>query len=743
MTEQDARAQPAWLSPVAFGGAVAVCFVAATFLMFSTFMYYDDEGYVLISLRNFIQHGDLYRDVYTQYGPFPFVVHYFLDLIGMPLTHTSGRVLTLIMWSGTAVSCAVLAGQATRSLALKVAVLPVAFVHLWVMPSEPTHPGGMIVVLTALAAALGWHAIVTGRITRWAIVAGAITAALSLTKVNVGAFAAFSAGAWWLLHHSSPAVRDRAPIILVLCGGLLPLGLMRPLLETTWVKDFAVVFACSAATTVVAAAMGATGRAGWRELAILVGAAMSVVVIVLGVVLLRGTSVHELIDGIFLAPLRQPTVFSLRYLWPPGILVFTAASTVLCGAAWLARRKGLPGIDGTVAALRLLATAGLAVVVLQFPDLRPDYVVFGFALPCLWLFAWAFAGEEPGARSARTWLALLLLGQCLHVFPVPGSQIAWGSVLVVPLAAVGSWDAVRWFHRHMDGARLPSRGYAVAAVLVFAAVTTWKFAAVASRYREGQYLALPGAGFIRVPDDAASRYQVLTLNAMAHAGMLFSFPGMFSFNLWTNLPTPTLANVTHWFSLLDDKRQRDIIRALADHPRACVIVDHAHIDFLAERGLAPRGLAQDYILQNFEPAFWVDRVGFYVHRGRRIEPFMIGDLLNRSAAAGEGYAEKSLLKLSLLPPRRAIGSIELVLASKDGGRAVLNAHNARVETLLTNSRGEPMGPPRPQEWPLTISGPSVVHVYFNQENHSSLRPGSTIILRDTTGEEVALAWLRP
>ena len=726
-----------------FGGAVAVCFVAATFLMFSTFMYYDDEGYVLISLRNFIRHGGLYRDVYTQYGPFPFVFHYLLDLLGIPLTHTSGRVLTLVMWAGTAVSCAVLAGQATRSLALKVAVLPAVFVHLWVMPSEPTHPGGMIVVLTALAAALGCHAIVTGRIARWAIIAGAVTAALSLTKVNVGAFAAFAAGAWWLLHHTSPAIRDRAPIILVLCGGLLPLGLMRPLLETPWVKDYAVVFACSAATTVVAAAMGATGRAGWRELALFVGAAMSVAVVVLGVVFLRGTSAHDLIDGVLLAPLRQPTVFSLRYLWPPGIMIIAAASTVLCGAAGLARRKGLPGVDGTIAALRLLATAGLVFVMLQFPHLRPDYVVFGFTLPCLWLFAWSFEGEEPGSRNARAWLALLLLGQCLHAFPVPGSQIAWGSVLVVPLAALGSWDAVRWFRRRMAGARLPSHGYAVAAVLAFAAVTTWKFASVAARYREGQYLALPGAGFIRVPDDSASRYQVLTLNAMAHAGMLFSFPGMFSFNLWTDLPTPTLANVTHWFSLLDDARQRDIVRALTDHPRACVIVDHAHIDFLAERGLAPRGVARDYIMEHFEPAFWVDRVGFYVHRGRRIEPFMIGDLLNRSAAAGEDYAEGRLLKLSLLPPRHAIASIELALANKDGERAILNAENARVETRPTNSRGEPMGPPRRQEWPLTLSGPSIVHVYFNHESHASLIPGSTIIMRDTAGEEVALGWLRP
>ena len=96
--------------------------------MFSAFMFYDDEGYVLISLRNFAEHGHLYRDVFSQYGPFPYVFYYLLHLLGLPLTHMVGRTITLLAWSGAAVSCALLARTATRSIAAQLAVLAAVFV---------------------------------------------------------------------------------------------------------------------------------------------------------------------------------------------------------------------------------------------------------------------------------------------------------------------------------------------------------------------------------------------------------------------------------------------------------------------------------------------------------------------------------------------------------------------------------------------------------------------------------------
>lgn len=55
-------------APLALLGAILV--VAGATQLFSTFMVYDDEGYVLFSLKTFAEGGGLYERVYSQYGPF-------------------------------------------------------------------------------------------------------------------------------------------------------------------------------------------------------------------------------------------------------------------------------------------------------------------------------------------------------------------------------------------------------------------------------------------------------------------------------------------------------------------------------------------------------------------------------------------------------------------------------------------------------------------------------------------------
>ena len=746
MSESAPKPRPFRPDTLVLALASAVLVAAAAMVMFSTFMFYDDEGYVLLSLRNFAAHGGLYRDVYTQYGPFPFVSYYALQALGVPLTHTVGRLITIGAWAGTAWACVALVGHVTRHLALRLAVLVAVFVYLWVMASEPSHPGGLIVFLTALLALLGCRWIERGQWTRWSILVGVITAALLLTKINVGIFSAFSAVAWWLLHHRTDALRRWAPVLVGAAGVALPLGLMRPLLGTPWVQDFAIVFGCSAIALALAAGLGAAGRVSWRTLGTGLLAAGAVAMIALGVVMLRGTSPSDLLEGVLLGPLRQPVVFSLRFVWPPGIGAIAVGSAVLCGTAWMLRRRGVTGVDVAVAVLRIVAAVALTVNIARYPSVRPDYLTFGWALPCLWFFAWPLAGEEPAQTNARAWLALLLLGQSLHVFPVPGSQIAWGTVLAIPLAALGAWEAATWLARRGAGTWLAARGVAIAASLAlagFSIATGWSFCRIATRYSEGQSIGLPGAEAIRLPDNSAALFRVLTHNAVAHADVLFSLPGTFSFNIWADLPTPTRANVTHWFSLLDATRQQAIIRELEAHPRACVIAMPGQVKFLVDRNLAPKGPLFDYIAQHFEPAFSFDEVEFRVRRGRQVALFHVAEMLTLSSASGaKAEAESTLLKMTLFPlPDRAIASIE-VLSPATGGPTVLNASNARLEIAPANARGEQIGRARPINWPAPLAGPSILSIYYRREEFPPVGRDAVIVVRDPTGTEVALARLR-
>ncbi len=725
------------------GLTTAAFVVAAALVMFSAFMFYDDEGYVLLSLRNFAEHGGLYRDVYTQYGPFPFVLHAALHALGFPLTHTAGRLLTLAFWAGSAIAGAGLVAHATRQALLpRLWVLAGVFAYLWVMANEPSHPGGLIVALVAWLAAAGYRWLDRGATGRWGVAVGAGVAALLLTKINIGVFAAFSACAWWVLHCEQPGIRRWALPLTAVWGAVLPYALMRPLLGTPWVQTYALVFAVSAVAVMAATAAGATGRAGWGTLGRGVLAAAATAAVVLAGVLLRGTSPADLLNGLLLEPLRHPVSFSLRFLWPPGIRMVATLSLVAVGAALLLRRRHGMAVDAAVAVLRLLVALALAVNLARFPLVRPDYLAFGWALPCLWLFAWRLSDETSGAAAGRAWVTLLLLGQCLHVFPVPGSQIAWGSVLALPLAALGAWEASAWLARHRLPAWSARRGAARAAtgvVAAFFALTAWRFAGVAARYAEGENLGLPGAELIRLPDHAAARARVLSLNAALHADVLFSLPGMFSYNLWTDRPTPTRANVTHWFSLLDERRQQAIIAALEAQPGAVVIVDRGHVDFLAERKLAPKGPLHDYLVRAFEPAFALDRVEFCVRRGRKIQPFLLGDVLTRQPGA-DGPGEDSLLRLTtFLPPGTAVAAIEV---RTPRGPLVLREGNARAEVTPVNARGEPTAPARAQAWPLAVTGPAMLSIYHDRTGQPVPAGGATVVLRAADGREVGLARLR-
>ena len=729
----------------------------ASLMLFSTFMYYDDEGYVLLSLRNFAEHGHLYGGVYTQYGPFPYVLAYALHLLGLPFTHTAGRLLTLAYWGGAATLAAWLVERTTRHTVTMLAVLSAVFVYLWVMVSEPSHPGGLVAFLTALMAALGCRALAAGRWSAWAGVAGAGGAALLLTKVNLGAFAILSACTLLLLHPR----HDRWPRARtgLIAGGLvlLPFLLMRPLLNAPWVQTCATVFALAAIPVAgslsLMTGLPGTGRP-WRS-ALLAGA--SVAAVVLGVVFARGTTPSELWQGVVLGPWQHPGHFSLVFSWPPSAAVVLAVAAgslgVFLAALAVARfapsRRG--GVDTVVAGLRLLAAAGLALAIGQFPALGPGGLVFAYSVPCLWVFLWPLTGEEPAAVLARAWLGLLFLGQWLHVFPVPGSQIAWGTFLALPLGAIGAAQAAAWLGDRYRGILTAGRtrmlGHVLALGLALLAVLpAIRLAEIGRRYFDSRPLGLPGAGALSLPDASTADYQALTVNARAHGDMLFSLPGMFSFNLWTGLPTPTLANVTHWFSLLDAPRQQAIIAALAQHPRACVIVQTDHLDYLRQHHLAPAGPLYDYLMGQFETAFEIDGFQFRVHRGRHVAPLLTAEIFGpRDPAPARGNRADTLVKFALvLPAGRAVGGVDLATMDAPGApRLRLDGSTAHLELTPIDLAGRARGPTVVGAFPFQLSGPTEVALYFDRGRRGFSTARTLFIVRDPAGAELALVRLLP
>ena len=758
MTEIRLSVRPAWLDTLLFTGLAAILFAAAAQVMFGVFMYYDDEGYVLISLRNFIEHGGLYRDIFTQYGPFPFVFYWASNLCGLPITHAAGRCLTLIFWALTALSCAWYAGRLTRSLLARLGTLAATFAYLWQSASEPSHPGGLIMILTALAGVLGGYWIEQGYFRRWSLLVGGVIAALLLTKINVGAFVAFAAFSWLILQQKNSIIRNWGSALVFIGCAALPLSLMRALLTEPATQTFAMVWACSALAVTASIFSKVDHRIGWASIVWIVVGIAVIGSAVLTVTIAKGSDINDIIDGVLLGPLRNAIKYSNPVNWAQGIKLISLTSVGLCFGALLLSKKYRALVDTGVAILRVICALSMGFALTLQPLYEANFLVFGFTLPCLWVFVWPLADTEPPQTSAQAWLGLLLLGQCLHAYPVAGSQLAWGSVLALPLGIIGGWEAATWLHRRATP-HAPKRTiqFAVGVLLiaVMAATTgaSWNLVQYGARKSEGHMLNLPGTGPLKMPQESASLLSVLTLNAAAHTDVLFSEPGMSSFNLWSDVPTPTRANVTHWFSLLSKSQQEAIILELKSHPRAGVIIDRGHIAFLAAQGLAPTGLLHDFIEQNFEPAFRLNykfqnsyrfhSFDFLVHKGRKISPFLLGTLLERNAnqPAIGAETERFLLQFSLLLP---IGKSVASAAVESGQNSlILDAHNARVELTRLNARGDPISKTQTASWPLEIKGPTLVSIYFNASESPKLTFQSSIILRDADGTELALARFAP
>lgn len=727
-----------------------VLVAAAAMMMFSAFMFYDDEGYVLISLRNFAENGRLYGEVYSQYGPFPYVLYYLLHLAGFPFTHTAGRLLTLAAWSGSAVAAASLVWRGTRSQAARLAVLAATFVYLWIMVSEPTHPGGLIAIVTAVMAYWGHRGISGDRTRSWARLAGAGAAVLLLTKINVGGFAALSAVAWFLIHHENAAIRRHSPAVLAAGVLALPFALMRPLLAADWVQTYAILFACSGIAAVGAVSLAGSPRTNSRTLLTGVTWAAGAGAAVLAVVFARGTTVADVLEGVLLRPIRHPVHFNLSFPWPAGVRETAVASLGLFTAAWVARRRGSARVDDFVAILRVVAALSLAVLIARFPLSSPDNPLLAFGMPWLWLFLWPLAGEDATRVAARSWVGLLFLGQCLHAFPVRGSQTAWGTFLAIPVVALGAWPAAQWLAARYPRSFLRNRMVAVTAqiaVLGFAVTASRGLIEVGNRYYEGRDLRLPGAERLRLPESASALFQLLTVNAAAHGDVLFSLPGMFSFNLWSGVPTPTLANVTHWFSLLETEQQLAAIRSLEAHPRACLIVHREHVAFITKLGFAPAGQLNDYLRDHFTPAFTLDDFEFCVRKDRKILPLLLGEMFIRpkESAADPALSKDTLLKMAvLLPPGAQVETVELVLINAPQiPPLLLSKLNARVEITPVNLSGDAIGAPESPPWPFSLNTPAIVSVYFDRKDFPFVPKQTLAVLRDGKGTELALIRVRP
>jgi hypothetical protein len=563
--------------PIGIGAIALLVSRLAWYAFFTGFQEYDDEGYLLISLRDYGRGGVLYDEVYSQYGPAYFqLVTSIFRATHLAYIHAHGRDLALGLVVATAILCAAVMWRLTGNLAITLASEVLIVLALLESRDEPLHPGTLLALLLCALLLVGTYLDTT----RWRLAAclgGAILAVMLLIKINVGGLAVVGfAGA--LAMSSAPSRLTSVTRVAGAAGmAAIPIVLLGPSLGEPTVRAYLAV-ALASVLGVSAMALstppGRTPMAGRVAVLTLVGGA--VLVGSLGWEVWRGTTIPGLLDGIVLGPLRHPRDF---FSAPPlGPEAFAYAAVGLGGALVLgwARRRGLterrPGST-------MVGVAELLVGCVCWLAIQHRLPVEPLALTP---FCWVALASRRAAAGALGPLVLAMVAslQTLHAYPIAGTQVAWATFLLIPVGGAALYDGWHRTRDQFDSVRVfdvaPARllgavlALAVTAVTASTAYATHRRLEVA--YAEAVPLGFPGTERIHVPVEQAALYQSLVQNLTARCRTFVTQPGLYSFYLFTGMEPPTRLNATIWMLLLTDVQQQHIVDRLdAASPPVCAI----------------------------------------------------------------------------------------------------------------------------------------------------------------------------
>ncbi len=157
----------------------------ASYDAFISLAKYDDEGYMMWTVKNFLAGHPLYDQVVTVYGPFYYLYEWvILSVTGAPAASDSLRLVSAAFWVAAALVAFLLAYRATGSLVVAAVVHLLAFRALGFIGEETAHPQEACILLLL---ALGRAFYIADRKLRL-VMMGVLGGAMAATKINLGIF---------------------------------------------------------------------------------------------------------------------------------------------------------------------------------------------------------------------------------------------------------------------------------------------------------------------------------------------------------------------------------------------------------------------------------------------------------------------------------------------------------------------------------------------------------------------------
>jgi hypothetical protein len=571
--------------------------------MFSVFQLYDDEGYFLWSVRDYVA-GHF---IYQLYGPFYYeLMGGVFRVLGLAVTTDSGRMITLALWLlGSLIGGLAVLGL-TRNLWLGVAGQLLTFHAFSTVTAEPMHPQALIGVLLMTLAALAAY---RARFPRAAAtLIGGVVAAIVLVKINVGVFGglavafalvACASGRWrrWLV----PGMA----VVLVAA----PLLLMTRLFSLPWVWQLALLMSLSAAAVAIAGFAAGAPQVSRGDIIRMIAGGTTLAVACLGIVAVAGFRPADLVGSVVRA-LGLPDLFVV----PTRVSIVHVGWAVLSLAfavAILLKRFG-SRMSPTVPAFSRIGIGAFT----WFSVLLLPSWYWLLALPLAWVGMLPPSGDadNPTDSWARVLLPVLAVMEALQAYPVAGSQEWFAASMLVPVGAVIFNDGLRQLKAlglttRSESLLTISRSLPRGAVVVNIAVWALFVYLSGTAYASGRPLGLPGTELLRLPSVQVSALQSLASLTDRDCKTLITLPRMQSLNFWTDKAgnESLYSDVGIWIFSLDAAKQQSIVDELSGRQGVCVERSQAVIAFESQGRPVPQRPLVEYIDTAFQPAgtFWV------------------------------------------------------------------------------------------------------------------------------------------